>query len=189
MSKKFFIAFKPKDKFFAWVSRVSKNANFLIPSSEQVVSYELLHITFHEPVLAEGDESFVRERFIEILNNICLNNEKSRIVISSFASFKNKIVLLVNPNFALAKIWVEARSLVWGEFGFLKPNNDDMLHVTILNQVEKSFLSKLYKQQPNFGCNQVEFEIEHLSLFEKSENGKWVEIERKSLMTERTERH
>lgn len=189
MSKKFFIAFKPKDKFFAWVSRVSKNANFLIPSSEQVVSYELLHITFHEPVLAEGDESFVRERFIEILNNICLSNEKSRIVISSFASFKNKIVLLVNPNFALAKTWVEVRNLMSSEFGSFRSNTDDMLHVTVLEKADGGFLSKLYKQQPNFGCNQIEFEIEHLSLFEKSENGKWVEIERKSLMTERTERH
>lgn len=189
MNKKFFIAFKPKDEFFAWVSKVSENANFLIPDSVKVLDHELLHITFHEPVLAEDDEFSVRAKFINILNNVCLNNEKSRVVVSSFALFKDKVVLLANPNFALAKIWLEARSLVRCEFGFLKPNNDDMLHITILNNVEKSFLSKLYKLQPNFGCNQVEFEIEHLSLFEKSESGKWVEIERRSLIAERTARH
>lgn len=143
-----------------------------------VYKEELLHITFHKPVV--GD---YRKDFSDLLEYLAKTYSNTRIVLSGLGIFDDNIVMRIQPTYHVALLWVTIRKIV-EHFSGEKGDDDNMLHVTLFKKVpdiEKVQLFSLVNKIPLTG---TEFSLEYVCLFEKIDEGPWVEIERLSLMGE-----
>lgn len=174
--KKYFVCFKPKGEFYAFVKSLSGLIEMLNPDIVALYKEELLHITFHKPIV--GDH---KKDLSDFLKFLVKNYSGTWVTLSGLGIFNNNIVALINPTYDVARLWVSVRNFaeqLSGEQG----DGDNTLHVTLFKKVPDIKSVRLFELAKNIPLTGVRFPFEYVCLFEKIDNGPWVEIERLRLL-------
>ena len=176
MESKYFICFKPKGDFYAFLKTLSGNIEMLNPQISALYKEELLHVTFHKPII--GNYKQALSRAIEVA---ALRYSNTRVVLSGLGLFHDNIVVRIQPTYHIAKLWVDVRTLA-EEVSGDKGDDDNMLHVTLFKKVPNIENVRLYELTKSIPLTGLEFSFEYVCLFEKVYGGKWVEIQRLPLI-------
>lgn len=137
---------------------------------------ELLHVTFHKPVVGS-----YKKDLLKVLNRLVRDYSNTRIVLSGLGIFHDNIVVRIQPTYAVANLWVDVRKLV-EQIANEKGSDDDMLHVTIFKKVPDIQNVKFFDLENTIPLTGFESPFEYVCLFEKVYGGKWVEIQRLPLI-------
>lgn len=176
MKSKYLICFKPKGEFYALLKSLSGSIEMLNPDIVALYKEELLHVTFHKPII--GNYKQALSRAIEVA---ALRYSNTRVVLSGLGLFHDNIVVRIQPTYHIAKLWVDVRTLA-EEVSGDKGDDDNMLHVTLFKKVPNIESIRLYELAKSIPLTGLEFSFEYVCLFEKIDNGPWVEIERLRLL-------
>lgn len=172
MKNKYFICFKPKGEFYAFLKSLSGNIEMLNPQIIPSYKEELLHVTLHKPIIGS-----YKKDLLKALNRLVRDYSKTRIILSGLGLFHDNIVVRIQPTYAVANLWVDVRKLV-EQISNEKCNDDDMLHVTIFKKVPDIQNIKIFDLEKSIPLTGFEYPFEYVCLFEKVYGSNWVEIER-----------
>lgn len=176
MKSKYFICFKPKGDFYALLKSLSGSIEMLNPKITTLYKEELLHVTFHKPIIGN-----YKKDLLKAINLATLRYSNTRIILSGLGIFHDNIVVRIQPTYHIAQLWVDIRTFI-EQISGEKGDDDNMLHVTIFKNVPDIENVRLFELTKSIPFSGIEFPFEYVCLFEKKYGGKWVEIKRLPLV-------